>query len=122
MRRTCVVGSRRMVVYDDTDTAEKVKIYDRGVDFKSPETFGEFQLSYRIGDMHAPYLGNSEPLVLEIEHFVNSIRTGKESTTSGEFGARVVEALELVDRTSLGLSQPPTRPDVTGRPALRASK
>ncbi|MEO6924537.1 MAG: Gfo/Idh/MocA family oxidoreductase, partial [Bryocella sp.] len=66
MRRTCVVGSRRMVVYDDTDPNEKLKVYDRGVDFKNPETFGEFQLSYRIGDMHAPYLGNAEPLALEM--------------------------------------------------------
>lgn len=107
MRRTCVVGSRRMVVYDDTDPMEKIKVYDRGVDFKTPESFGEFQLSYRIGDMHAPYLGNAEPLVREIAHFVDSIRTGKEPITSGDFGARVVEALELVDSASIGITQPP---------------
>ncbi|MEO6922713.1 MAG: gfo/Idh/MocA family oxidoreductase, partial [Bryocella sp.] len=107
MRRTCVVGSRRMVVYDDTDPNEKLKVYDRGVDFKNPETFGEFQLSYRIGDMNAPYLGNAEPLALEMTHFAECIATGSEPITSGDFGARVVEALELVEGNSLGITQPP---------------
>jgi predicted dehydrogenase len=106
MRRTCVVGSKRMIVYDDMDTADKVKIYDRGVDFIQPQTFGEFQLTYRVGDMHAPYLGNAEPLLKEIEHFVHCIETGEKSITSGEFGAQVVEVLELVDRTNLSMAQP----------------
>lgn len=99
MRRTCVVGAKRMVVYDDTDPLEKLKVYDRGVDFHQPQTFGEFQLSYRMGDMLAPYLGNAEPLLKEIEHFVSCIETGAKPLTSGEFGAQVVEVLELVDRT-----------------------
>ena len=99
MRRTCVVGAKRMVVYDDTDPSEKLKVYDRGVDFRRPQTFGEFQLSYRMGDMHAPYLGNAEPLLKEIEHFVSCVETGAKPLTSGEFGAQVVEVLEMVDRT-----------------------
>jgi predicted dehydrogenase len=99
MRRTCVVGTKRMVVYDDTDPSENLKVYDRGVDFRRPQTFGEFQLSYRMGDMHAPYLGNAEPLLKEIEHFVSCIETGAKPLTSGEFGAQVVEVLEMVDRT-----------------------
>jgi predicted dehydrogenase len=103
MRRTCVVGSKRMVVYDDMDPAEKIKVYDRGVEFTQPQTFGEFQLSYRMGDMNAPYLGNAEPLLKEIEHFVHCLETGDQAITSGEFGAKVVEALELVDSTNLGM-------------------
>ena len=103
MRRTCVVGSKRMVVYDDMDPAEKIKVYDRGVEFMDPQTFGEFQLSYRMGDMNAPYLANAEPLLREIEHFVHCVQTGERAITSGEFGARVVEALELVNGTDLGM-------------------
>ncbi len=95
-----------MVVYDDMDLAEKVKVYDRGVEFAQPETFGEFQLSYRMGDVHIPYLGNAEPLLREIEHFVHCVETGEQAITSGAFGAQVVEVLELVDRTNLGMTHP----------------
>lgn len=106
MRRTCVIGSKRMVVYDDMEPTEKVKVYDRGVEFVSPQTFGEFQLSYRLGDMNAPYIKNSEPLLKEIEHFLQCIQTGEKPITSGEFGASVVETLELLDRTSLNVAAP----------------
>ncbi len=106
MRRTCVVGSNRMVVWDDMDPTEKVKVYDRGVDFIQPQTFGEFQLSYRMGDMNAPYIGNAEPLLKEIEHFIHCLETGEKALTSGEFGVQVVEVLELVDRAKVGMSQP----------------
>jgi predicted dehydrogenase len=105
MRRTCVVGTKRMVVYDDTDPLEKLKIYDRGVEFHQPQSFGEFQLSYRMGDMRAPYLGNAEPLVREVGHFVSCVETGAQPLTCGEFGAQVVEALELVDRTNLAMQR-----------------
>jgi predicted dehydrogenase len=115
MRRTCVVGSKRMVVWDDMDPAEKVKVYDRGMDFTPPQTFGEFQLSYRMGDMNAPYLGNAEPLLKEIEHFIHCLETGEKAITSGEFGVKVVEALELVDRTRIGMLQPKSAPAVKER-------
>jgi predicted dehydrogenase len=105
MRRTCVVGTKRMVVYDDTDPLEKLKIYDRGVEFQQPQTFGEFQLSYRMGDMYAPYLGSAEPLVIEIGHFIFCVETGTKPLTCGEFGAQVVEALELVDRGNLAMQR-----------------
>jgi predicted dehydrogenase len=100
MRRTCIVGSKRMVVYDDTEANEKVRIYDKGVEWHEPKTFGEFQLSYRMGDMVAPYLGNAEPLLQEIEHFVQCIERGERSLTAGDFGARVVEVLEMLQATS----------------------
>jgi predicted dehydrogenase len=100
MRRTCVVGSKRMIVYDDADPNEKIKIYDKGVDFHEPETFGEFQLTYRTGDMLVPNLSNSEPLLTEVEHFIDCIETGHEPTTSGEFGNNVVRVLEMMtDKT-----------------------
>jgi predicted dehydrogenase len=95
MRRTCVVGSERMVVYDDTEPSEKVRIYDRGVSLRQPESFGEFQLSYRLGDMVAPNLPNTEPLLTEIEHFLECAESGAAPRTNGKFGEDVVRAVEL---------------------------
>ena len=92
-----------MVVYDDMDPAEKIKVYDRGVEFADPQTFGEFQLSYRMGDMNAPYLANAEPLLREIDHFIHCLETGEKAITSGDFGVKVVEALELVDLSGIGM-------------------
>lgn len=96
LRRTCVVGSKRMVVYDDTSTDEKVKIYDCGVHLPEPQSFGEFQLTYRLGDMHAPRLANAEPLLVEVEQFIRSIETGDTPPTDGRFGTDVVRVLEKV--------------------------
>lgn len=94
MRRSIIVGSKRMVVYDDTDPSEKIKVYDRGVILHQPESFGEFQLTYRIGDMVAPTLSSVEPLLAEIEHFAECIRTGEVPRTNGKFGNNVVRILE----------------------------
>lgn len=95
MRRTCVTGSKRMVVYDDADPSDKIRIYDRGVVLQEPKTFGEFQLTYRNGDMVSPALANTEPLLTEVEHFVHCIETGETPRTDGEFGARVVRVIEM---------------------------
>ena len=97
LRRTIVVGSRKMLVYDDTENVEKVKIYDHGVDFKDPTDFGEFQLSYRTGDIVAPKISGVEPLLLEAQHFVESIASGETPVTSGEQGLQVVRSLEAAD-------------------------
>jgi predicted dehydrogenase len=72
LRRTVIVGSKRMVVYEDGGP-EPIKIYDRGVDFKDPESFGEYQLSYRSGDILSPHLSNEEPLALQIGDFLRAI-------------------------------------------------
>jgi len=95
MRRTSIVGSKRMIVYDDTEPSEKVKIYDRGVILRAPQTFGEFQLTYREGDMVAPYLSNEEPLLAEVEHFLDCIATGTPPKTDGALGVKVVRVLEM---------------------------
>ena len=105
MRRTCVVGSERMVVYDDTEPSEKVKIYDRGVTLHPPGTFGEFQLTYRSGDMVAPSLENTEPLLTEIEHFLHCIKTGETPRTDGQFGAAVVRAVEMAANSKQGYGE-----------------
>ena len=105
MRRTCVVGSERMVVYDDTEPSEKVKIYDRGVTLHPPGTFGEFQLTYRSGDMVAPSLENTEPLLTEIEHFLHCLKTGETPRTDGQFGAAVVRAVEMAANSKQGYGE-----------------
>jgi len=105
MRRTCLVGSERMVVYDDTEPSEKIKVYDRGVTMHPPGTFGEFQLTYRSGDMVAPSLENTEPLLTEVEHFLHCIATGETPRTDGQFGAAVVRAVEMAANSKQGYGQ-----------------
>jgi len=95
MRRTCVVGSEKMVVYDDTAPNEKIKIFEHGVVLHPPNDFGEFQLSYRTGNVISPNLSNVEPLAVEIEHFLHCVVSGQRPITDGVFGTEVVKAIEL---------------------------
>jgi len=97
LRRTLVVGSKQMLVYDDTENVEKVKVYDHGVDFKDPTDFGEFQLSYRTGAIVAPKLDNVEPLWLEAQEFVQAVSEGRPPITAGEQGLEVVSTLEAAE-------------------------
>ena len=97
LRRTLVVGSKKMLVYDDTENVEKVKIYDHGVDFKDPSDYGEFQLSYRTGDILAPKLSNTEPLWLEAQEFVGAVSEGRPPRTAGQQGLEVVSTLEAAE-------------------------
>jgi len=97
LRRTMVVGSRKMLLYDDTESVEKVKLYDHGVSYKDPETFGEFQLSYRTGDIVSPKLANTEPLFAEASHFIECIVTGAKPVTDGMAGLQVVTSLEAAE-------------------------
>jgi len=84
------------VVYDDVEPLEKLRIYDRGVDAPPhTDTFGEFQLSYRYGDITIPSLPSTEPLRLECEHFLECIETGRTPLTDGRHGLHVVRVLEL---------------------------
>ena len=73
-----VVGSQRMVQYDDTGADEAIRVYDRGMDFVHPTTFGEHQLTYRSGDIVIPRLEAAEPLGLELADFAHAIRTGEQ--------------------------------------------
>ena len=98
LRRTTIVGKRKMLVYDDTENIEKVKIYDQGVELRDPESFGEFQLSYRAGDIVSPRLPNAEPLRVEMEHFVECARTGQTPRTDGQSGLRVVRTLAAAEQ------------------------
>ncbi len=97
LRKTVIVGSKKMLVYDDTEPYEKVKIYDKGVDLIEPETFGEYHLAYRTGDIRSPKLDSFEPLAAEMEEFLRCVETGDVPKTSGREGLGVVKALELAD-------------------------
>jgi predicted dehydrogenase len=94
LRRTIVVGSQKMLIYDDTENVEKVKIFDHGVDFQEPTDFGEFQLSYRTGDIVSPKVQGVEPLFLEASHFVECCVSGATPLTDGWAGLQVVASLE----------------------------
>jgi predicted dehydrogenase len=98
LRRTAIVGSRKMVVYDDT-SAESVRIFDSGVSLPDPETFGEFQLSYRTGDIVSPRVDPTEPLELQLRDFCSAIRDGREPRSSARLGLDVVRIVEAVDRS-----------------------
>ncbi len=95
LRRTTITGDRKMVLYDDLAGPEAVKIYDQGVDrIRPPETFGEFQLTYRAGDVVMPRLENYEPLRVEWEHFLDCVDDGRTPQTSGAHGLQVVSVIE----------------------------
>jgi predicted dehydrogenase len=99
LRNTTIVGSRKMLVYDDTENLEKVKIFDKGVNYRDPETFGEYQLSYRAGDIVSPKLDSYEPLQAEVEDFLRCIQEGDVPRASGVSGLRVVRVLEAAQQS-----------------------
>ena len=96
VRRTMVGGSKRMVVYDDVEPSEKIKIYDKGVTITQPETADAYSqiVSYRSGDMHAPKLETREALATEAEHVMECIRSGTTPIADGHAGLRIVRILE----------------------------
>lgn len=99
LRRTTIVGSSKMLVYDDTQNMEAVKIFDKGVHFKDPDTFGEYQLSYRTGDIVSPKLETYEPLQAEVSDFLCAITQGRRPRSDGEDGLRVVRVLEAAEKS-----------------------
>ena len=85
-----------MVVYDDT-SSEPVRVFDSGAVLPNPETFGEYKLTYRTGDIVSPHLEAAEPLYREIEDFCSAIKTGTTPRSSAELGLEVVRMIEAVD-------------------------
>jgi predicted dehydrogenase len=107
VRQTLIGGSRRMVIYDDMQSSEKIKIYDRGVAVTNdPQQIHDRLISYRMGDMASPALSAKEALVTEIEHFADCIETGNQPLTSGESGLRIVEMLTAASQSSHLRGQP----------------
>lgn len=98
LRRTTIIGSEKMIVYDDTSN-EPVRIFDSGVMIPDPESFGEFKLSYRTGDILSPRVEAAEPLLLELEDFCKAVRTGSTPRSSWQIGLDVVRVIEAVDQS-----------------------
>ncbi len=92
-RQMTIVGSEKMVVYDDVDPEAKLKIYDKGV-YRRGDAFGEFQLRVHSGDIYIPKIDLTEPLRYECAHFLECVRENKPPRTDGENGLRVVRVLE----------------------------
>ena len=95
IREMTIVGSKRMIVYDDVAQIEKIRIFDARVE-RPPhyDTFAEFQYAYHYGDMYVPYVKQEEPLKAECQHFLDCIEHGKEPLTSGKQGLELVRILE----------------------------
>jgi predicted dehydrogenase len=96
VRQMTVVGSKRMIVYDDTEPLEKLKVYDARVEVPPHyDTFAEFTYSYHYGDAYVPYIKQDEPLKVECQHFVDCIRENCTPITNGRLGLEVVRILEV---------------------------
>ena len=98
LRRTTIVGSEKMVVYDDTSN-EPVRVFDSGVVLPDPESFGEYRLTYRTGDIVSPHVGAAEPLSLEMQGFCSCIRSHQRPRSHAALGLDVVRIIEAVDRS-----------------------
>jgi predicted dehydrogenase len=103
VRQIFIGGSKKMIIYDDLDPSEKVKVYDKGVSFTDdPEKIHEMRVGYRTGDMWAPKLAATEALQLASEHFVDCIKHDKVPETDGRLGLRVVELIEAATSSMRG--------------------
>jgi predicted dehydrogenase len=98
VRQMVVVGSNRMVQYDDTASDEPIRVYDRGMDFGgAPASFGEYQLTYRTGDVVIPRIDAVEPLSLELQDFARAVRTGGVPRSNAALGLEIVRVLEAAE-------------------------
>jgi predicted dehydrogenase len=98
VRRVTIVGSKKMLVYNDVQEIEKIRIYDKGVERPyETDQFKDFHLTYRYGGVHVPYIPIDEPLRAQCEHFVHCIQTGARPLSDGQMGLRVVRILEQAD-------------------------
>lgn len=101
VRMTLLAGSRKMVVWNDLESDEKLKVYDRGIDLAetSTERVHGALVDYRLGDISIPHLDRTEALSREINHFVDCVDTGSQPLTDGIAGWRVVRLLEAANRS-----------------------
>jgi predicted dehydrogenase len=111
IREMTIVGTRRMIVYDDVQTNEKIRIYDMRVE-RPPhhDTFADFHYSYHYGDSYIPYIRQEEPLKLECQHFLDCIEKGIKPLTSGLEGLELVKILEAASASLKDNGAPVTFP------------
>ena len=99
-RRITVVGSKKMAVYDDLESLEKVKVYDKSVNaIRQTDTFGESQFAYHYGSVVSPYIHFDEPLRLECLHFLRCVSDRTQPLTDGRHGLQVVQVIEAAQRS-----------------------
>lgn len=95
VRRMTFVGSKKMILYDDNESNEKIRIYDKHVEMPAYyDTFGEFNYAYHYGDMYSPYIRQEEPLKVQCQHFIDCIKNRTACFSSGTEGLEVVKILE----------------------------
>jgi predicted dehydrogenase len=100
VRQTFIGGSRKMIVYDDVEATEKIKVYDKGITVNgSADAAQQLKIGYRAGDMWAPHLPAKEALETEVEHFIDCVRTGASPISNGITGLQVVRILEAASRS-----------------------
>ena len=122
VREMTFVGTKRMVVYDDVQPLEKIRIYDTRVE-RPPhyDTFAEFHYSYHYGDQYIPYVKQEEPLKVECQHFLDCIRDGKKPLSNGQQGLELVSILEAATK-SLGEGGQAITLHATSSPVASAAK
>lgn len=107
MRQMVVVGSKRMVQYEDTAADDSVRIYDRGMEFaEPPANFGEYRLTYRSGDMVAPRVDAVEPLGQELRDFAQAIAEGTTPVSNARLGLEIVLGLEALEQSLANRGEP----------------
>jgi len=107
MRQMVVVGSQRMIQYEDTAADDSVRIYDRGLDFaEPPANFGEYRLTYRSGDMVAPRIAPQEPLGQELSDFAKAINEGTTPVSNARLGLEIVLGLEALEQSLANRGEP----------------
>lgn len=101
IRRSIIVGAKKMILYDDLEGSDKVKVYDKGLSFskKAKHMSTDLGYQYRTGDIFIPAIPNKEALLTECEEFAKAIRTHKSTHTTGEEGLKVVKILEAASRS-----------------------
>lgn len=109
VRRTLIGGAQKMIVYDDIEPSEKVKVYDKGITVRSMEdtdSIYQMLIDYRTGDMWAPRLEIVEPLATEAAHFVECVESGRTPETDAQAGLRVVRILDAASRSMSARGRP----------------
>ncbi|MFK4505751.1 Gfo/Idh/MocA family oxidoreductase [Bradyrhizobium daqingense] len=100
VRQTFIGGSKKMIVYDDLEPTEKIKVYDKGITLDaSTEDAHQFRIGYRAGDMWAPHISPHEALQTEVGHFLDCVRSGSRPISDGTSALRVIEVLEAASRS-----------------------
>ena len=103
VRHTLIGGSEKMILYDDLEPSEKLKVYDKGINVTPrPEDVYKMLVSYRSGDMYAPRLDNTEALQTEALHFIDCVENDRQPDTDGAAGLRMVQMIEAAEKSLRG--------------------